>query len=99
MIDKLKDGNSCNPCENIKPEDWIANFRSFDDSYKTRVHELEAIAEQLEKHPVYTTLDNRIQLSEVYISISKLKKKKLLGLMQFVTKCLNVVRMLWGHVS
>ena len=79
MIDKLKDGNSCNPCENIKPEDWIVQSTSLgqnDDSYKTRVHELEAIAEQLEKQPVYTTLDNRIQLSEVYKSISKLKKKK-----------------------
>ena len=76
LIDKLKDGNSCNPCENIKPDDWIAHFRSLgqiDDSYKTRVHELKAIVGQLEKQRAYTTLDNRIQLSEVYKSISKLK--------------------------
>ena len=33
LIDKLKDGNSCNPCENIKPKDWIANFRSLGQIY------------------------------------------------------------------
>lgn len=83
LIDKLKDENRSNPCENISSDDWLLHFKSLgqvEDRFKVRVDQLKTLVEQLEKQPVYTNLDNTIKLSEVCKSICKLKSNKAAGL-------------------
>ena len=99
LIDKLKDVNCQNPSDNVKPEDWVNHFKSLgelNDSHRTRVNELESSLEKLEKQPVYNTLDNRIELKDVYKSISKLKNHKAAGLDSICNEMLKCSQMALG---